>query len=31
MIKDPITMDKESKVKDALQVTEKNQIGGIQL
>ena len=29
MIKDPITMDKESTVKDALQVMKKNQIGGI--
>lgn len=29
MIKDPITMDKDSTVKDALQVMKKNQIGGI--
>ena len=29
MIKDPITMDKNSTVKDALQVMKKNQIGGI--
>lgn len=29
MIKDPITMDKESTVKDALQIMKKNQIGGI--
>lgn len=29
MIKDPITMDKDSNVKDALQVMKKNQIGGI--
>ena len=29
MIKDPITMDKESTVKDALQGMKKNQIGGI--
>jgi len=29
MIKDPITMDKEASVKDALQIMKKNRIGGI--
>ena len=29
MIKDPITMDRDSSVRDALQIMKKNQIGGI--